>query len=205
MKLTVEELLSQSGPLAQSMPGFAPREQQQQMAEAVESALANQEILIAEAGTGTGKTFAYLVPSLLSGKKVLISTGTKNLQDQFFYKDLPLVQQALDIPVSVALLKGRGNYLCPHRLRLAQEDSHPLNKQGLDKLRRIMEWAGKTRTGDRAEMVGIAEDDMIWPRVTSNGDNCLGQDCPSLQNCHLMQARRAAQAADVVVINHHLL
>ncbi|MDH5180794.1 MAG: ATP-dependent DNA helicase, partial [Gammaproteobacteria bacterium] len=203
--LSVAELLAGDGPLAQSLSGFAPRLQQQQMAAAVEQALTAKSVLVAEAGTGTGKTFAYLVPSLLSGKKVLISTGTKNLQDQFFYKDLPVVQKALDIPVSVALLKGRANYLCPHRLRLAQQESQPLNKQALNKLRMVMEWAGRTRTGDRAEMTGIAEDDSIWPRVTSSAENCLGTECPQLQECHLIQARRAAQAADVVVINHHLL
>lgn len=203
--LSVSEILSGAGPLAKSMSGFAPRVQQQQMAEVITKALEQKQVVVAEAGTGTGKTFAYLVPSLLSGKKVLISTGTKNLQDQFFYKDLPVVQQALDIPVSVALLKGRANYLCPHRLYMAQQESQPLNKQALNKLRIIMEWAGRTRTGDRSEVNNIAEDDMIWPRVTSSADNCLGQECPKLQECHLMQARRAAQAADVVVINHHLL
>lgn len=203
--LSVAEILSREGPLAQSMPGFAPRTQQLQMAEVISKALEKKQVVVAEAGTGTGKTFAYLVPSLVSGKKVLISTGTKNLQDQFFYKDLPIVQQALDIPVSVALLKGRANYLCPHRLRLAQQESQPLNRQAMNKLRKIMEWAGKTRTGDRSEVSDIAEDDMIWPHVTSSAENCLGQECPKLQECHLMLARRAAQAADVVVINHHLL
>ncbi len=205
MTLSVTDVLSATGPLAASLAGFAPRLQQQQMAEVIAEALRNKTLLVAEAGTGTGKTFAYLVPSLLSGKKVLISTGTKNLQDQLFHKDIPLVQKALGVPVAVALLKGRANYLCPQRLELAFEDSRPLNRQGLDKLRRISAWAGHTRMGDRAEVNDIAEDDLIWSRVTSTADNCLGQDCPKLNDCYLVKARRAAQAADVVVINHHLL
>lgn len=205
MTLFVKDVLSASGPLASSIPGFAPRLQQQQMAEAIDAALHDKSILVAEAGTGTGKTFAYLVPSLLSGKKVLISTGTKNLQDQLFHKDIPLVQKALGIPVSVALLKGRANYLCPQRLEMAFQDGRPLNKQGLDKLRRIVEWSGRTRMGDRAEVSDIAEDDIIWSRATSTAENCLGQECPSINDCYLVKARRAAQAADIVVINHHLL
>lgn len=205
MTLSVKDVLSESGPLAHSLPGFAPRLQQQQMAEAIERALREKSLLVAEAGTGTGKTFAYLVPSLLSAKKVLISTGTKNLQDQLFHKDIPLVQKALGIPVSVALLKGRANYLCPQRLEMTREDSRGLNKQGLNKLRRITEWAGRTHMGDRAEVNDIAEDDMIWSRVTSTAENCLGQACPCIDDCYLVKARRAAQAADIVVINHHLL
>ncbi len=205
MTLSVKDVLSDSGPLAASLPGFAPRLQQQQMAEAIEKALGEKSLLVAEAGTGTGKTFAYLVPSLLSGKKILISTGTKNLQDQLYHKDIPLVQKALGIPVSAALLKGRANYLCPQRLELAFEDNQSLIRPVIDKLRRIAEWGGRTRIGDRAEVNDIAEDDIIWSRVTSTADNCLGQECPSLNDCYLVKARRAAQAADIVVINHHLL
>jgi len=205
MTLSVKDVLSDSGPLASSVPGFAPRLQQQQMAETIDEALHEKSVLVAEAGTGTGKTFAYLVPSLLSSKKVLISTGTKNLQDQLFHKDIPLVQKALGIPVSVALLKGRANYLCPQRLELAFQDTRTLNKQGLDKLRRIADWSGRTRMGDRAEVSDIAEDDIIWSRATSTAENCLGQECPSINDCYLVKARRAAQAADIVVINHHLL
>jgi len=205
MTFTVKDVLSESGPLASSLPGFAPRLQQQQMAEAIEAALQDKTLLVAEAGTGTGKTFAYLVPSMLSGKKILLSTGTKNLQDQLFHKDIPLVQNALGVPVSAALLKGRANYLCPQRLEMTLQDNRSLNKQGLDKLRRIVAWSGHTRMGDRAEVNDVAEDDIIWLRVTSTADNCLGQDCPSLNDCYLVKARRAAQAADIVVINHHLL
>ena len=205
MNLSVKDVLSESGPLATSLPGFAPRLQQQQMAEAIDEALHEKTLLVAEAGTGTGKTFAYLVPSLLSGKKVLISTGTKNLQDQLYHKDIPLVQKALGVPVSAALLKGRANYLCPQRLEMSFHDNRTLNKQGLDKLRRIAEWSGRTRMGDRAEVNDIAEDDIIWHRATSTAENCLGQDCPRLDDCYLIKARRAAQAADIVVINHHLL
>ncbi|MDH5445890.1 MAG: ATP-dependent DNA helicase [Gammaproteobacteria bacterium] len=201
----LQDALSADGSLATSLPGFAPRLQQQQMAEAIESALQDKAWLVAEAGTGTGKTFAYLVPSLLSTKKVLISTGTKNLQDQLFHKDIPLVQKALGVPVQVALLKGRANYLCPQRLELAFQDNRSLTHQGLNKLRHIGEWAGHTQLGDRAEVDEIAEDDVIWARVTSTAENCLGQDCPKINDCYLVKARRAAQAADIVVINHHLL
>ena len=173
MTLSVKDVLSDSGPLAASLPGFAPRLQQQQMAEAIEKALGEKSLLVAEAGTGTGKTFAYLVPSLLSGKIILISTGTKNLQDQLYHKDIPLVQKALGIPVSAALLKGRANYLCPQRLELAFEDNQSLIRPVIDKLRRIAEWGGRTRIGDRAEVNDIAEDDIIWSRVTSTADSCL--------------------------------
>jgi ATP-dependent DNA helicase DinG len=205
MTHSVKDVLSADGPLASFLPGFAPRLQQQQMAEAIADALTDKSLLVAEAGTGTGKTFAYLVPSLLSSKKVLISTGTKNLQDQLYHKDIPLVQQALGMPVQVALLKGRANYLCSQRLEMVLEDNPTLSKQALSKIQRIAEWAGHTQMGDRAEVDDIAEDDLIWMRVTSTADNCLGQECPNLNDCYLVKARRAAQAADVVVINHHLL
>ena len=205
MMLSIQEAFASDGPLATHLSGFSPRAEQQEMAERIAQALQNKSQLIAEAGTGTGKTFAYLVPSLLSAKKILISTGTKNLQDQLFHKDVPLVQKSLGLPVSVALLKGRANYLCPHRLDLTQQDSRSLSKTGLNKLRRIHEWSGQTHSGDRAELTSMAEDDPIWYRVTSSADNCLGQECPRLNDCYLMKARRAAQAADIVVINHHLL
>jgi len=197
--------LGPDGPLAAHVPGFAPREAQQAMAEAVAATLEQGTTLIAEAGTGTGKTFAYLVPALLSGRKVVVSTGTKNLQDQLFHKDLPVVRGALGVPVTTALLKGRANYLCLHRLDLTEAEGRLPSRAAVDELRRVREWSGRTQRGDIAELSDVAEDSAIWPRVTSTADNCLGQECPAFADCFLMKARRAAQEADVVVINHHLL
>ena len=198
-------LLSEDGPIAKLVPGFAAREQQQEMAERVASALDNREHLIAEAGTGTGKTFAYLVPALMSQSKVLISTGTKNLQDQLFHKDLPIVRKALAVPATVAILKGRANYLCLHRLDLAEQEGRFRTPEMAHSVIKIREWSTQTSSGDTAEMSSISEEDMIWPSVTSTSDNCLGSDCTYFDNCHLVEARRQAQVADVVVINHHLL
>lgn len=201
----VSYLLGEEGPIAKLVPGFAAREQQQEMAERVAAALDNGEHLIAEAGTGTGKTFAYLVPALVSKSKVLISTGTKNLQDQLFHKDLPIVSKALGVPATVALLKGRANYLCLHRLDLAEQEGRFRTPEMAHSVIQIREWSVKTVSGDIAEMSSISEDDMIWSSVTSTSDNCLGSDCGYFDKCHLIEARRQAQAADVVVINHHLL
>ena len=201
---SIHDILGSHGPLAKQVSGFAARAEQQAMAEAVADALEQHSSLIVEAGTGTGKTFAYLVPALLSGQKIIISTGTKNLQDQLYHRDLPVVRQALSVPVSVALLKGRSNYLCLHRLNLAEE-GHYSSPAMAKKVQRIRRWAGQTQNGDVAELSTLSENDPIWARVTSNADNCLGQECPSFDNCHLINARRAAQAADVVVVNHHLL
>ena len=174
------------------------------MAEAVARALTDHEILIAEAGTGTGKTFAYLVPALLSGKKVIVSTGTKALQDQLFHRDLPAVREALGVTVSVALLKGRSNYLCLHRLSLTEAEGRFRSREQADQLVRVRDWAGRSRSGDIAELTDIPEDSAVWPLVTSTTDNCLGQECPSIRDCHVLKARRAALEADLLVINHHL-
>ena len=202
--LSATDILGHNGLLAQRVADFAPRRVQQELAEAVAHTLEQKAVLVAEAGTGTGKTFAYLVPAMLSGQKVIISTGTKNLQDQLFKRDVPVVRDALAVPVSVALLKGRGNYLCVHRLALA-EVAHYGSPEQADKIRRIRLWAGQTRNGDIAECSVISESDAVWAQVTSSSDNCLGQECPSFEDCHLISARRAAQAADIVVVNHHLL
>ena len=198
------DILAANGPLAARVDGFAPRPEQQAMAEAVAQALDDKAVLVAEAGTGTGKTFAYLVPAMLSGRKIIISTGTRNLQDQLFHRDVPVVREALAVPVSVALLKGRANYLCLHRLGLAEESTFA-SRQQARLIHHIRDWALRTRSGDIAECADIDENDPVWPQVTSNRDNCLGQECPDYEDCHLMQARRAAQAADIVIINHHLL
>lgn len=198
-------LLGPHGPLAQHIPGFAPRAPQQEMAHAVAEALQNDSVLISEAGTGTGKTYAYLVPALMSGKKIIISTGTKNLQDQLYHRDLPMVRNALGVSVRTALLKGRANYLCLYRLEMVELDGRPRTREERTALHGIREWAGRTRSGDIAEYVDLPEDSTLWFDVTSTSDNCLGQECPSFTECHVVKARRAAQEADLVVVNHHLL
>lgn len=203
--IDIEEVLGPAGLLSQALSGFSWRRQQQEMAEAVAEILDNGGRLIAEAGTGTGKTFAYLVPALLSGAKVIISTGTKNLQDQLFLRDLPLLRDALASPVKVALLKGRANYLCTHRLDNALLDPRGHSREVAGQLRRIETWAMATRSGDIAELTDLPEETPVWPLVTSTGDNCLGAECPAYSKCHLVEARRRAQESDVVVINHHLL
>ncbi|WP_295407707.1 ATP-dependent DNA helicase [uncultured Thiocystis sp.] len=192
------------GVLAERVPGFCYRAQQQAMAERIAAIMDTGGVLICEAGTGTGKTFAYLAPALLSRRKVLISTGTRNLQDQLFHRDLPLIREALGLPVSSALLKGRANYLCRHRLQLLLDDPGHLSPELRHHLQQVRDWSTSTRRGDIAELP-LPEDAAIWPEVTSTSDNCLGQDCPDWQGCHLVAARREAQAADVVVVNHHLL
>lgn len=199
----IAHALGPQGPLAGKIPGFSHRPQQQAMAERIADIMADRGVLICEAGTGTGKTFAYLVPALLSGRKVLISTGTRHLQDQLFHRDLPLIRQALGIAATAALLKGRSNYLCRHRLELAQNDLGMLDIELRGHLRQVLDWSKGTERGDIAELQ-IPEDATLWPLVTSTGDNCLGQECAHWQSCHLVNARREAQSADLVIVNHHL-
>ncbi len=201
----ITELLGATGPLASAVPGFLPRAEQQHMAAAAEEAIDAQETLIVEAGTGTGKTFAYLMPVLRSGRKVIISTGTRHLQDQLYGKDLPVVREALQSGVNTALLKGRTNYLCWHRLATAADDGQRLNDRQLHELEEVRAWSGRTRQGDIAELGLLSEDSAVWPRVTSTAENCLGQECEYYQDCFVVKARRNAMEADVVVINHHLL
>lgn len=197
------DLLGPGGALAHWVPGFSPRPQQQAMAETITGALDGHKPLIVEAGTGTGKTFAYLLPALLSGKKVIISTGTLNLQDQLFHKDLPVIRKALGVTREIALLKGRSNYLCLHRLDLAEAGGR-LGRGLSAEVSKIRAWAGRTCSGDIAELTDIPETSTIWPLVTSTADNCLGPECPRFLDCHVMKARRKAQEADILVINHHL-
>ncbi len=201
----IAELLGNDGPLAASVPGFSPRKEQQLMAQATAETIAAKGTLIVEAGTGTGKTFAYLMPALQSGKKIIISTGTRHLQDQLFGKDLPVVRAALQAPVRAALLKGRANYLCWHRMGTAASDGRRLSGRQLHELEDIRSWSARTANGDIAELGAVAEDSIIWPRVTSTVENCLGQECEYFQDCFVVKARRLALEADIVVINHHLL
>lgn len=204
--LEYSDLLGDSGVFAQNLPGFVARDAQQTLAAAIGRALESQDVLVAEAGTGIGKTFAYLVPALLSGKRILISTGTRTLQDQLYYRDLPAVAAVLGRPVKVALLKGRANYLCRYRLGQSLDSArgllHGEHERGLV---RINDWAGVTRTGDRSELSTVPENSVLWPQVTSTVENCLGQKCPEYSRCFVFEARRRAQEADIVVINHHLL
>ncbi|AXQ29072.1 ATP-dependent DNA helicase [Solimonas sp. K1W22B-7] len=196
-------LLGAEGPLAASVPQFTPRLPQQEMAQAVELALRREETLVVEAGTGTGKTYAYLVPVLMSGRRVAISTGTKTLQDQLFHRDLPRVRDALGLPVRVALLKGRGNYLCLYRMKRAR--LVPALKFLFLRLREVEDWARRTQTGEISELGSLDGEEMLVRQITSTSDNCVGSRCPDFDQCHVARARRNAQAADVVVINHHLL
>jgi len=175
------------------------------MAEAVAAAIAGREHLVVEAGTGTGKTFAYLLPALRAGLKVIVSTGTRHLQDQLYGKDLPVLRAAFNFPARVALLKGRANYLCWHRLETAAGDGRKLSRRQHQELGQVRAWSGRTQSGDIAELGEVAEDSVIWPRVTSTVENCLGQECEYFQSCFVVKARRAALEADMVVINHHLL
>ncbi len=198
------EILGRDGPLAARLPGFVARTVQQDMAAHIERALERPGVLIAESGTGTGKTFAYLVPALLSGKKLLISTGTKHLQDQLYHRDLPLIRAALALPVTTALLKGRANYLCLHRLASAELEGRFTSRRESGELGRIRAWVGRTQSGDIGEMSEVSEDSTVWPRVTSTSENCLGSQCREYGDCHVNRARREALAADVLVVNHHL-
>ncbi len=201
----VAQLLGAEGPFVSELNQFSVRSQQQTMATAVSAAIQKKQDLIVEAGTGTGKTFAYLVPAILSGRKVVISTGTKNLQDQLFHRDIPLVRRALPVSTSCALLKGRSNYLCLHRLEQQLVNRDKLEPSMIPILHGIKDWSRQTVSGDVAEYTRLPEGDRFWPSVTSTTDNCLGSDCEFYQKCHVMASRREAQAADVVVINHHLL
>jgi ATP-dependent DNA helicase DinG len=199
------EYFAEDGPLAQASPGYRLRLSQVALAQAIEKAIATRSTLVAEAGTGIGKTWAYLVPAFLGGGKVLISTGTRTLQDQLFTRDLPRVRAALAVPVTAALLKGRGNYLCHYHLdRLSGDDRALKSRAEISQLRHIQRFAVHTTTGDRADLAQVPEDADIWQRATSTRENCLGQECPRIRDCFVVKARRQAQEADVVVVNHAL-
>jgi ATP-dependent DNA helicase DinG len=197
-------LFSAQGVLAQSIPGYRLRPQQIEMAEAILLAIRAQEKLVVEAGTGTGKTLAYLVPALLAGGKVVISTGTKTLQDQLFLRDIPAVRDALKLPVTVAMLKGRANYVCRYHLAHAQVDARLYHKEDVRYLQNIVRFAETSASGDKTGCVDVPENASVWAYATSTRDNCLGQDCSDYKECFVMAARKLALAADVVVVNHHL-
>ena len=200
-----KNFFSHEGPLSTVISGYQPRAAQLEMADAIADAIESKQNLIAEAGTGTGKTFAYLAPAILSGKKTIISTGTKNLQDQLFNKDLPVIRKAMKTPFMAALLKGRSNYLCTYRLQNSLTSTLGFSKEDAQALAQINSWAKRTKTGDTSEMSEVSEANPIWYQATSTLDNCLGQDCSEYADCFLVKARKKAQEADVLVVNHHLL
>ena len=207
-RVAMNDLFGPHGPLAQAISGFATREEQVSMAEVVCEALVNRGHYFIEAGTGVGKTFAYLVPILFAHRRVIVSTGTRTLQDQLFHRDLPVIAGALGLPVRVAMLKGRANYLCLHRLELAEREAATggmRSRGSLRLLNKIRRWSHTTARGDIAELAEQDSQEPVWQSVTSTRENCLGGECPVFQRCHVMAARREAQAADVVVVNHHLL
>ncbi len=200
----LESLFSPTGRLAEVIPEFRPRQQQTEMAVRVAAALSERERLVVEAGTGTGKTLAYLVPALLDGGKCIISTGSKTLQDQLFHRDIPAVRKALDLPVQVALLKGRANYVCHYHLEHALADARLTTQEQARHLRRIAQFAAVDSTGDRMALSEVPENSPAWAYATSTRDNCLNSDCPHFQACFVLKARKKALEADLVVINHHL-
>ena len=199
------QALDHDGALARELDGFTPRPVQLRLTGAIAEAIEQSDVLLAEAGTGTGKTFAYLVPVLLSGRKTIISTGTRALQDQLYHRDLPRVRNALGVGGRSALLKGRSNYLCKYRLQQARGEPRFSSAEQVALFQRIASWAGRTRFGDMAELDGVPDDSPLLPMVTSTVDNCLGTECPFWGECFVVQARQRAQAADLVVVNHHLL
>lgn len=202
--LHASDYLGTHGPFFEQLPGYQVRENQLALCDAIEAAIKDEGILTAEAGTGIGKTFAYLIPAILSHGKVIISTGTRHLQDQLFHTDLPRVIKALNVESKTALLKGRSNYLCHHRLNLAPHLGI-VNRETAAMLNEISEWSKQTQSGDIAELSHLPEDAYVWPMVTSTADNCLGSECDDWSECFIVKARKKAQEADVVVINHHLL
>ena len=207
LETRVAEALADGGALARAMPAFEPRPGQRRMAAATARVLDTGGVLLAEAGTGTGKTLAYLVPAILSGQRVLVSTGTKNLQDQIFYKDLPDLRAALGVDFRATYMKGRGNYLCLHRFETACAEAAgsllPLAERSV--IHQLAEWAGRTETGDRAEIVDLPDNLTVWNDVAATSENCIGAECPAYQECFVTKMRQRAAESDVVIVNHHLL
>lgn len=202
--MLLDDIFSDGGALAQAVQDFRARPFQLEMARAVSDAIRANRALIVEAGTGTGKTFAYLVPALLSGGKVIISTGTKTLQDQLFDRDIPTVRAALKAPVSVAVLKGRANYICHYHLAQTLAGGRLPSREDAAYLQRIASHARVTRSGDKSDLADVPENAAVWSYVTSTRENCLGSSCEHFDQCFVMEARKQALAADVVVVNHHL-
>jgi ATP-dependent DNA helicase DinG len=203
--MSIIDVLGEKGVFAEKLTGFKVRDVQLSLADKIMDTIESSGTLIAEAGTGTGKTFAYLVPAILKNKKTIVSTGTKNLQEQLFYRDLPKVLEIMDLKPKIRLLKGRSNYLCHHRMYQAMHSRIAHNPELAVPLQLIEKWSHKTNVGDKAELEEVAENDLIWRHVTSTAENCLGSECPSYTDCLVMKARRKAMEADILVVNHHLL
>lgn len=204
VELTVKDVLGQNGVIQQYIPGFQSRKNQLAMAELIHQSIENNEGEVIEASTGIGKSFAYLVPAFLSKRKILISTGTKNLQDQLFKKDVPLINKTIVSGKQIALLKGRSNYCCPYRINKFRQQRRFQTRQLAPVFDALQSWSETTSRGDIAEFSNIPENDSLWFYATSNADNCLGNECPEFQKCFVVRARRKAQEADVIIINHHL-
>ena len=202
---SVAAVFAPGGPLAAALDGFEARDAQLQMAAAVADVFAEGGVLLAEAGTGTGKTLAYLVPAILSRQRVLVSTGTKNLQEQIFFKDLPVLRRTLGVPFSATYMKGRGNYLCLHRFDALKDGAAIRSRDESAAIGIIDEWVRRTETGDRAEMEDLPEDLPFWPEISASGENCIGADCPRFNDCFVTKMRQRAAESDVVIVNHHLL
>jgi len=202
---SVAAVFAPGGPLASALDGFETRDAQRQMAAAVADVLGDGGVLLAEAGTGTGKTLAYLVPAILSRQRVLVSTGTKNLQEQIYFKDLPVLKATLGVPFTATYMKGRGNYLCLHRFDALKDGAAIRSRDESAAIEAIDEWARRTETGDRAEMEDLPEDLPFWPEISAAGENCIGADCPRFNDCFVTKMRQRAAESDVVIVNHHLL
>src|SRR5678809_499434 len=208
LRTAVVSVFEDAGPLARRVDGYESREGQRAMAAAVADIIEHGGTLIAEAGTGTGKTLAYLVPAILSGKRVLVSTGTKNLQEQIFFKDIPMLREALGRPFSATLMKGRSNYLCLHRFELFRDKEsfeRPERSERMVFLPIVTEWLKKTETGDRAELRDLPEDLPLWKEIAADAETCLGSECPRYGDCFVTLMRQRAAESDVVIVNHHLL
>jgi ATP-dependent DNA helicase DinG len=198
-------ILDADGPFSETLESFAPRETQIRMAEAVEDTLSCDGSLVVEAGTGIGKTLAYLVPAMLCGERVIISTGTKTLQDQLFFRDLPMVMETLGASLKATLLKGRGNYLCLHRMMIARTEGRLPSREAVLELEAVQDWSARTVDGDLSIAGVVTDESGLMPFITSTADNCLGGECPQFEDCYVARARSEAQDADIVVVNHHLL
>src|ERR1700674_1400025 len=202
--LTARHFFSRKGPLSQWHPQFEFRHGQSEMAEAIESALADRKHLVVEAGTGTGKTLAYLVPAILSGKRVVVSTGTKNLQEQLFFKDIPFLEEHLGSPVRASYMKGRANYACRQKIYDAEKEPVLDGLEEVADFQIIREWEKTTETGDRAEIKTLPESSTAWTKVDARGDLCTGQKCPQFDRCFITRMHQKALESDIIIVNHHL-
>jgi ATP-dependent DNA helicase DinG len=205
LSAAVQAAFAPDGPIALALPGFEARAGQLEMADAVAAVFSDGGVLLAEAGTGTGKTLAYLIPAILSRQRVLVSTGTKNLQEQIFFKDLPVLRDGLGVPFTATYMKGRGNYLCLHRFEAFKDSPAIRSHDETINIRLIDEWRRETETGDRAEVEDLPEDLPFWSDIAATAENCIGAECPQFSDCFVTRMRQRAAESDIVIVNHHLL